>query len=79
MLKTVKIPLSQVNFLLVPYATIQVFPIKFFSLLRVINDMWTRATSTITKDVFFDWEYDLESSEEYGFHVGRLRQNDRRH
>ncbi|XP_026407996.1 uncharacterized protein LOC113303183 [Papaver somniferum] len=43
------------------------------NILHVIDDIRTRARSTITRDVLFDWEYNLENSERLGFNLKWLR------
>lgn len=42
---------------------------KVGNILRVIDDIRTRARSTVTQDVVFDWEYNLKKSEELGFNL----------
>lgn len=42
-------------------------------ILRVVSDICARARNTVTPDVLFDWEFNLENSERLGFNVKWLR------
>lgn len=39
------------------------------AILRVINDIRTRARIVVSPDILFDWEYNLEHSEKLGFNL----------
>lgn len=43
-------------------------------ILRVINDICITARNTVTRDVLFDWEYNLKKAEELDFNLKWLRQ-----
>ncbi|XP_026436648.1 uncharacterized protein LOC113334657 [Papaver somniferum] len=43
-------------------------------ILRVIDDIHNRSRSTVTRDVLFDWEYNLKNYERLGFNLKWLRQ-----
>ena len=42
-------------------------------ILRVVSDMHTRPRNTVTPDILFDWEFNLENSERLGLNVKWLR------